>query len=435
MSHLGREHEVAVAIEGTRGTAETTPQKWVRKVSADIIPKNTKAIDDSTRGVLEESEGSRVVREWFEGPIGGILHADLIGYFLLNLYGSVTSTLVAASVYSHAFSLDQDIDHPTLSIFRKDGAVESQVYGGGVVSALEISASTEDFVRFTSTVMARNEGVHAESASYDTEYDFIGKDITVKVASTEAGLAGASATKAKTLAIRYDTGAISDFVFGSNNPDDIANGRFSIEIEISKNYEDTTLEALFKSGDYRYMQVSIVGDADLGSSNNPSMTWVFNRVQVQDWERSGDPDAFAEETVTLKAYYNATDAEQSTLTVQNITEFYDSDLTAPAAPTGLAADAISTSEINLNWDDNGESDLDHYEVYGTTSTGFTPGPTNLLDNNVTESAYSDTGLAEGTAYYYKVIAVDDDGNKSTASDEATVQTETDGGGAGGGGEI
>lgn len=311
-----------MAIETSRGTAEAAVQKWLKHVNVNVTPKNQKAVDDNVHGVLEESEGARVVRSWFEGPIGGVLHADAAGYFFLNLYGGVTSTLVSGSVYSHAFAMDQSIEHPTLSIFRKDGDVESQVYGGGVLSAFEVSASTEDYVRFTGTAMARNEAGHALSASYDTEYDFIGKDITVKVASTEAGLAGASALKAKTLNIRYDTGVIADYVFGSENPDNIFNGRMSIEIEFSKNYEDTTFEDLFKNGNYRYMQVTIEGDADLGGGNNPAITWVFNRVQVQEWERAGDPDALVEETITAKAFYSAADGEQSTVTVQNLTTAY-----------------------------------------------------------------------------------------------------------------
>lgn len=322
MSEVGRRLELGLAVEGVRGTAEAAPQKWAKHVTADVIPRTQKVVDDSVRGVLEDSEGARTVRKWFEGELGGILHADALGYLLLNLYGSVVSTTVTGAVTSHAFAMQQSIEHPTLSIFRKDGDVESKVYGGGVVSAFELSASTEDFVRFSATVMAANEDDHSEEASYDTEYDFIGKDITVKLATSEAGLSGATALKLKTLTVRYDPGAIADYVFGSYNPDSIYNAKMGIELSFSKNYEDTTFEDLFKGDDYRYMQITIEGDADIGSGNHPSITWVFNRVQVQEWERSGDPDALVEESITAKAFFNATDGEQSAVTLKNLTAAY-----------------------------------------------------------------------------------------------------------------
>lgn len=323
MSIVGRQIEVGFAIEDNRGTAEAAAQKWAKHVSADIVPRTQKVVDDNTRGRLEDSQGARIVRKWYEGELSGVLHADTLGYLLLNLYGAVSSSNVSGSIYSHEFTLDQSIEHEALTIFRKDGGVENQAYGGGVISALEISASTEDYVRFSATVMAKNEQGHSLTPSYNTEYDFVGKDITIKVATSEAGLSGASAVKAKTLAIRFDPGVISDYVFGAETPDDHYNAKMSIEVEFTKNYEDTTFEDLFASDDYRYMQVAIVGDADLGGGNNPELTFLFHRVQVQNWERSSENDALSEETVTVKAFYNASDGEQSQVTLQNLTAAYE----------------------------------------------------------------------------------------------------------------
>lgn len=320
---IGRQIQVGIGVETTRGTAVTTADKWVKKVTANIVPRTEKIVDDTTRGVLEDSQGARVVRQWFEGELAGVLHADVFGYLLYNLYGTVSSSNVAGSVYSHDFSLQQSIEHPTLSFFRKDGTVNQDVFGGGMISTLEVSASTDDFVRFTANVMAKTGATNSDTPSYDTEYDFIARDITVKIASSEAGLSGATAVPLKTLSIRYDVGAIPDYVFGAKTPADIYNAMMGIEIEFTKNYEDTTYEDLYNADTYRYMQVTIEGEADLGSSNYPTIDWIFNRVQVQDWNRSGDANSLVEETVVLKSFYNGTDGEQSTVTLQNLTAQYD----------------------------------------------------------------------------------------------------------------
>lgn len=318
----GRFLEVGVAVEAVRGTAETSASRWAKHVETNVISRTEKVVDDNVRGVLEDSEGARVVREWFDGDLSGILHVDLVGYLALNIYGSVVSSSLGSGAYSHAFSVEQSIEHPTLTIFRKDGVIDSVKYAGAVVSTLEISASTDDYVRFTANLIAKSESAHALTPSYAVEYDFIGKDITIKLADTEGGLAGASETKVKSVAVKYDLGAITDYVLGNENPDGIYNAKKAIEIEFTKNFEDTTFEDLFKSDTYKYMSITIEGDADIGGGAKPKMTWIFNRVQVQDWERAGGQDALVEETVTLKAFYNQTDGEQDTLTIQNKTASY-----------------------------------------------------------------------------------------------------------------
>ncbi len=95
------------------------------------------------------------------------------------------------------------------------------------------------------------------------------------------------------------------------------------------------------------------------------------------------------------------------------------DRTPPAAPTGLTATAISSSEISLNWaDNNDESDLDYYNVYCSTTSG---GPYSRIDS-VTSNSYSDTGLVPDTTYYYVVTAVDTSRNESGESNMALATT-------------
>jgi len=63
-----------------------------------------------------------------------------------------------------------------------------------------------------------------------------------------------------------------------------------------------------------------------------------------------------------------------------------------------------------------------YNVYRSTTSGFTPGSGNLIASGVTGTTYSNTGLAASTTYYYKVEAVDADGT-SAASAQATATTQ------------
>ncbi len=93
----------------------------------------------------------------------------------------------------------------------------------------------------------------------------------------------------------------------------------------------------------------------------------------------------------------------------------ETDETPPAAPLGLMATAGDGS-VDLDWNDNSESDLAGYNVYRSTSLG---GPYNMASLGlVVPSQYTDTDLINDTTYYYVVTASDLSINESLASNEA-----------------
>lgn len=322
MEHIGRQQAFGIAVEGNRGDAELVADRWVRKVAANVIPRAERVDDDSTFGRLEESDRTRIVRKWNEGDVSGILHADVFGYFLTNVYGDVVSTVVAGQVYDHVFNLDQTITHPTLTLFVKDGETRQAKIAGGVVSNLEINVTTDDFIRFSASFSGKEEESDSSEVSYSQEYDFISRDVTVKVANSLGGLSSAEAIKVKTLDISWDTGAILDYVVGDYSPDNIYNGRMVIEGSFTKNYVDQVFENLYKADDARYMQITIEGEATIGSTYHPTITIVLYKAQINDWSRSSDADALSEETVNFKGYFNVNDNKQSQVTLRNLTPEY-----------------------------------------------------------------------------------------------------------------
>jgi fibronectin type 3 domain-containing protein len=95
--------------------------------------------------------------------------------------------------------------------------------------------------------------------------------------------------------------------------------------------------------------------------------------------------------------------------------------TVPSAPTGLTANATSSSAIGLTWNavtPPANCSISSYTVYG----GTTANPTTAIASGVTGTSYSNTGLTASTTYYYVVKAVDADGT-SAASTQATATTQ------------
>lgn len=93
------------------------------------------------------------------------------------------------------------------------------------------------------------------------------------------------------------------------------------------------------------------------------------------------------------------------------------DSTPPLAPQGLQAVA-SNRRVDLTWLPNEEDDLEGYRVYRSTGE---QGPfARLTTELLTDPAYSDAGVVNGTTYYYHVTALDDAGIPNESNPSETV---------------
>ena len=91
------------------------------------------------------------------------------------------------------------------------------------------------------------------------------------------------------------------------------------------------------------------------------------------------------------------------------------DTEAPSVPTGLGGTAVTSTQINLNWNaSNDNVAVTGYKVFRNGVT--TPIAT------VASNSYSDTGLAANVTYSYAVSAVDAAGNESSKSGSISVTT-------------
>lgn len=100
------------------------------------------------------------------------------------------------------------------------------------------------------------------------------------------------------------------------------------------------------------------------------------------------------------------------------------DVISPTQPTGLTANVISSSQIDLSW----TASTDNVGV-----TGYRIYREGVLIDTTSLTSYSDINLISNTLYHYKVSAVDGANNESLQSTEASAttlkgKTNTSGGG-------
>ena len=126
------------------------------------------------------------------------------------------------------------------------------------------------------------------------------------------------------------------------------------------------------------------------------------------------PEWFAGQIDEVRVYNRA--LSQSEISTDSTTAI-SPDQAAPSAPATLTATG-AIGRVTLNWSaSNDNVGVTAYNVYRSTTSGFTPAPANRIAVVNSGTTYADSGLAAGT-YYYRVTAVDAAGNESAPSPQA-----------------
>ena len=119
-------------------------------------------------------------------------------------------------------------------------------------------------------------------------------------------------------------------------------------------------------------------------------------------------------TFSPDGMYLSTAASDSTARLW-ATDLGDDEL-APRSPTGLTA-IPGNSEVALTWNPNPEDDITEYRLYRDTA----PSPaTPVVTIPANTETFTDTGLVNGTVYYYRLTAVNTAGVESGFSEEVRV---------------
>jgi alpha-tubulin suppressor-like RCC1 family protein len=170
-------------------------------------------------------------------------------------------------------------------------------------------------------------------------------------------------------------------------------------------------------------------DATVTDDGNPNPPGTFTVL----WELVSGPggvtfgNANAVDTIasfTTNGVYTlkltANDGQSSAMDQVEVTVNAAAVLNPPTAPTNLVATAVSTSAIDLSWNDTANNESG-FKIERKTGSAGTYSQIAQVGANVT--SYSDTGLSSATQYFYQVRASNGDGD-SAYSNEANATTQT-----------
>ena len=162
--------------------------------------------------------------------------------------------------------------------------------------------------------------------------------------------------------------------------------------------------------------------------NNPSLSWTY-------WALNGE-DSYGllgnqyDSTPVSSLKQNELASIQSALSGGGGGGNGGTCSVVPSAPSGLAALAVSSSQINLTWAAvTPPSNCSiTYNVFRSTTSGFTSSSSNQIASGLSAPSFANTGLAGATTYYYKVEALDASGSSpASAQASATTQQPASGG--------
>jgi hypothetical protein len=94
--------------------------------------------------------------------------------------------------------------------------------------------------------------------------------------------------------------------------------------------------------------------------------------------------------------------------------------TIPTAASGLTATGVSGSQVNLSWTASTASCSVSYNIFRSTTSGFTPSSSNQIASGIFATTFSDTTASPATTYFYVVEGADPAGSSSPSNQASTT---------------
>ena len=327
-----------------------------------------------------------------------------------NVYGSTTSGFTPSSPNLIASGL-------TATSFTNTGLAASSTHfyvleavdaNGPSAASAQLQASTTAAASTSTEIVAINSGGPTVSNATGGDASFV---------ADEFYNAGGSSNSTGAVATAGIANAAPEAVYQSER-----NGQFTYTIPgLAPNASYTVLlhfaETYFTTAGARVFNVAINGGPVLSNFDIYAQAG-GNTALVEPFTATAD-----QQGQILIAYTNGTANQPKSSGIEIRGSASGCTVLPSAAPTGVTALASSPSIINLNWATvtPPPNCPITYNLYGSTNSGFTPSATTLIASGLTNTSYSNIGLAASTTYYYVVEAVDGAG-ASAPSTQTSAET-------------
>lgn len=316
---IGKQTQIGVAVESTRGTAPASAKYWLPTDDFSIEERYKNAVDVEIYGVLEDNAGQTRVKNWSEGSIKMPLTGTTAAVLFYSLFGTSSAVIHAGetTIFDNTMNVLQTVQHKSLTFFLHDpiatpaGATADYTYSNGMVHKIDVDYSLGKYVDVTASIKALSGSAAAIAfaPAIASETRYVPQYLTFKVASTYAGLGGASAIKIKSAKVTFDEKLTDDDVMGSVNPRDFLNTEFMAEGTIEAIWEN---EADFKTAALantsQALRLDLINtDVTEGTATHPEFRLDFAKVIFTSIDKPIKVKDVMYQTIKFKAAYSFSD--------------------------------------------------------------------------------------------------------------------------------
>ncbi len=311
---IGRQVQLGIVKETTRGTSPAAPSFYISWADLAFEEKYKNAIDVESYGVMEDNASETRLINWAEGVLKVPVVDKSFPLFLYSLLGTdaVTAHAGETTVYDHSFTVQQNSQHQSFSLYLHDILMaQDYSHANCVVEKLELDYAMGKFVDAAITIKGiKGVQISSLSPAQVSENRFVPQYMTFKQATTYGGLGAASATAIKSLKLIIDQNIENDEVLGQTYPRDFLTKEFKIEgtVELIVNGEaDFKTESLANTS--MALRLDLVNsDVTLGAATHPELRIDLAKVFFTEYSQPRKLKDLVYQTVKFKAAYSISDA-------------------------------------------------------------------------------------------------------------------------------
>ena len=178
------------------------------------------------------------------------------------------------------------------------------------LDSLEFECVVGDFAKFTANFMGKKlASTSAQTPTFTTQYPFLAKDATAKLASAFTGLDAASAVAIERLSLNFSKNLVDFTAFGSTDPASFHNQDFGeITGQITLLYNATTQRDFVINSTKQALRLTIANTTGIGAGSFPTLQFDLPSVGFREFSRTSENGGLVKQTLNFTAEYDTTRA-------------------------------------------------------------------------------------------------------------------------------
>lgn len=301
---IGRLVNLGIGKETTRGTGVAAGY-WIPKTALAFDDKVKKALSMASYGNINAfGNQSLVANKWAEGSFEAPLQDKSFGLVMLAVFGTLSSVSYL-SVYKHTYSVQNDNQHDSLSLYVDDPSGDL-IFELAMIESFELTVVPDEFAMAKVDFKSKSSQASSATATYVAQNKFLGRHLNFKIGALTANLDAASVLSIKSLTLTITKNLAVNNVLGTIQPEDILNKQMQITGEFELDYEDRTYANYMLDGTYKAVRIDLVNtDVTIGTTN-PAFRLDLSRVEFDAFDVSRDNDEISGQKIQFQALYDIT---------------------------------------------------------------------------------------------------------------------------------